>query len=144
MSGLSHHPAPGRATLPPLAVAFVLYTGPLAWFAQFCASFVLADWPCFPKTIRHDAPAPGFGWTSFAQPIVTLLALAAMAVACMVAMRACKATRPDGGEDHHDLIDPGGERTRFIAFWGICLNLGFAIATLLDLAAVAMVPRCAG
>ena len=145
MNGLSHHPAPARGNLSALATAFVLYTGPLAWFAQFCAGVALADWPCFPDDSRRSAPLLGYEWTRPIAVIVAMLALAAMAVALAVAYRAYRAVQADeedGG--HHQLIEIGGERTHFVALWGICLNLGFAVATLLGLVAFVVMPRCAG
>jgi hypothetical protein len=115
--------------------------GPLAWFAQFCAGYALASWPCFPKAQRALVPLAGYDWTWPAMIIVmiggVIVALAAFFVSWRTLQRTQAAQAP------RDLIDDGGSRRPFLALWGMVLGAGFALATLITAVAFVVLPRCA-
>ena len=143
-SGLSHHPAPHGDRLSTGKAAFLLFTGPLAWFAQLCIGYGLMSWPCFPHDEKLMAPLAGYEATR-AIALVLLLACAVLAaVSGFVALRTLREVKGEREGGHEDLIHIGHGRTRFTALWGAILGLGFAITTLATLAAFALVPRCAG
>jgi hypothetical protein len=118
----------------------MLFTGPLAWFAQLCLGTALMSWPCFPYDQRLAAPLDGFGWTRGIALILLLACAVLAAVAGYVSWSTLLgiAARGDGKPD------PGRGRARFTALWGVLLGIGFSLATLATLVAFALVPRCAG
>jgi hypothetical protein len=144
MSGAA--PSPGERplrrgpALSPAWSAFMLFTGPLAWFAQLCIGFALLSWPCFPYDLRLTAPLDGFDWTRIAA-LILLLACAVLAALSGYVSWSTLAEIPARGDG---APDPARGRARFTALWGTMLGLGFAVATLATLAGFALVPRCAG
>lgn len=144
MSGAS--PATGERPLrrgPGLSAgwsAFMLFTGPLAWFAQLCTGTALMSWPCYPYDQRLAAPLDGFHWTR-GIALILLLACAGLAATAGYVSGSTLAeirARGDGAPD------PGRGRALFTVQWGLLLGIGFSIATLVTVVAFALVPRCAG
>jgi hypothetical protein len=142
--GLSHHPAPARNALSTARAAFMLCTGPLAWFAQLCIGYALLSWPCYPYDLRLASPVAGYGGTRLVA-LLLLLACAFLAMAAGVSSwRLLDAAKGERSGGHAELIHVGHGRTRFIALWGLILGFSFAVTTLATLAGFALVPRCAG
>lgn len=141
---LSRHPAPRSDEISTGMTAFILFTGPLAWFTQFCVGFALISWPCFPDESRRVLPIAGYGWSGGAA-LILLLACALLAIVSgFVAWRLLRRVADEAPGGHAHLIEAGHGRTRFVALWGTILGVGFSIATLATLAGFALVPRCAG
>jgi len=141
---LSHHPAPQRERVSAFSSAFGLLGGPLAWFVHLCAGYGLASWSCFPKDQRGVAPLVGASWSG---PVMVALLIAGVVIASasfLVAWRNFNKTRGEGEGEQGHVSEVGVGRTRFIALWGMLLGGGFAVATLLDVAAFLVLPRCAG
>lgn len=142
--GLSHHPAPHADEVPIALTAFMLLTGPLAWFAQFCIGVALASWPCFPDRDRRIVPIAGYGWTGMAALILLILCAVVAMTAGLISWRTLRNVSKETKGGHAHLIEAGHDRTRFTALWGTILGAGFSLATLVTLAGFALVPRCAG
>lgn len=141
---LSHHPSPQAEEVSAAMTALMLFTGPLAWFAQFCIGFALASQPCFSGPDRQAMPIQGYGWTGTAALILLIVCALLASGSALVSWRALQRVKGEEGGDHADLIEVGHGRTRFTALWGTILGAGFAVATLATLTGFAMVPRCAG
>ncbi|HEY2534889.1 MAG TPA: hypothetical protein VGJ20_44460 [Xanthobacteraceae bacterium] len=141
---LKHHPAPQRHALPPLQSFFALFGGPLAWFLQLNADFALASNPCFLGNERAVAPQLAGDWTWSAMISIAAVACAIALVATLTAWRAYRLTKQESSGDHHDLMEIGAGRTRFLAFWALCLGAGSALLIVLTALAFFVLPRCAG
>ncbi len=142
--GPSHHPAPSGDTLSTARAAFLLFTGPLAWFAQLCIGYGLLSWACFPYDIRLGQPLTGFEGTLEIALILLLICAGLASLSAWFAWRTLQGVGEESRGDRSRLIHVGHGRTRFTALWGLILSLGFAVATLLTLAGFALVPRCVG
>jgi hypothetical protein len=142
--GLSHHPAPARDEMSTLHAHALLFTGPFAWFLQFLVGVPLANWPCYPADTRLMLPAEGYGWTRGAALLLLGLCVVAAAIAALASWRLLQRVSDAREGGHAEPAEVGHGRTRFIALWGVCLGVGFAIATLLTFVGFALVPRCAG
>lgn len=142
--GLSHHPAPHRDEMSTLRAFVLLFTGPTAWFVQFCVGVQLASWPCYPADTRYLVPIEGYGWTREAALVLLLLCALAAAISGLASWRLLQRVSDEREGGHAELAEVGHGRTRFIALWGTILGAGFVVATLFTLAGFAMVPRCAG
>lgn len=141
---MSGHPAPQRDAVSPRLAAFMLFTGPLAWFAQFCIGVALTDWPCFPDVDRRTVPVEGYYWSGDAALAVLVLCALLSIASGLVSWRALRRVSDEKPGGHAHLIETGHGRTRFVALWGTILGASFSVATLTTLAGFAMVPRCLG
>ena len=120
---------------------FGVVGGALAWFAQFCAGYALASWPCFPKAQRALVPLAGYDWTWPAMILVLIGGVIVALAAFFVSWRTLQRTQ--GAQHRRDLINDGGARQPFLALWGVVLGAGFALATLITAVAFVVLPRCA-
>jgi hypothetical protein len=125
-------------------LAFALAGGPVAWYLQFNVGYVLASWPCFPSDHRMQVPMAGYAWSFPAMVAVMLTGVIIALLAFWVSWRAFQRTRDEGGGDHSHMLETGAGRTRFLAFWGVVLGSGFAVASLATAVAFVFLPRCAG
>lgn len=140
------HPDPAllHRQVPPGQAVFTLLAGPAAWFVQLCTGYFLASWPCFPDPQRLPRPLQGYGWTGPAAVAVILIAFVIAMSATLLAWRAWARTRAEEAGGTAGLLSTGTGRTRFLALWGLLLSAGGAVATLSDLVAWLVVPRCGG
>lgn len=126
------------------ASLFGLLGGPLAWFAQLCAGYALASWPCFGRDERRLAPLAGYEWTRSAM-LATLIAGVAIGIAAfLVSYRGYRQARHEIAGDLRELAEKGGGRRSFLALWGMVFAAGFAVTTSLTAIALLVLPRCAG
>jgi hypothetical protein len=126
------------------ASLFGLLGGPLAWYAQLCAGYALASWPCFARDERRLAPLAGYEWTRPAM-IATLIAGVVIGTAALLASyRGYRRARHEIAGDARHLLEKGGGRRSFLALWGMMLAAGFAATTLLTAIDLLLLPRCAG
>jgi hypothetical protein len=143
-ASLSHHPAPHRDKVSGIESLFGLLGGPLAWFVQLCAGYIMASWPCFPLEQHRIVPQSGYTWTGEAIVVVSIAAIVVALAAFVVSRRTFNRTRDESRGGHQGLLEVGSGRTRFLALWGMVLGAGFAIATAMTTIAFFVLPRCAG
>jgi len=134
-ASLTNHPAPRRDQVSAFESVFGLLGGPGAWFAQLCAGYAMASWPCFPHEEHHILPEAGYAWTWAAIVAVSVVAIGISFAAFAVSRRTYKRVH---------LPDVGSGRTRFLALWGMVLGASFAVGTAMTLVAFFVLPRCAG
>jgi Na+/melibiose symporter-like transporter len=143
-ASLSHHPAPHRDKVSVLESSFGLLGGPLAWFVQLCAGYIMASWPCYPMEEHRILPQNGYAWTWEAIVVVSIVAVIVCLAAFGVSRRTFNRTRDEDKGEHQHLLEVGSGRTRFLALWGMVLGAGFAVATAMTAIAFFVLPRCAG
>ena len=143
-AALESHPAPHRERVSLAAISFGLLAGPTAWFLQLCAGYALASSPCFDDGVRGSGTVPGYEWTGSALIVVSVLAVVIALAALLVSRRSLEITREELEGGHHELMEIGAGRTRFLALWGVCLSAGAAVPIIATAFAFAVLPRCAG
>lgn len=118
---------------------FVIFAGPLAWFAELNIGYALATQPCFRADQRLPVPDARWAWSR-----AGLLALAALCllVALWAFASSMSALRLQSGSLHS--ATAAGSRPGFAALWGVALGGGFFVATLLTGVGLAVLPRCGG
>lgn len=144
MSAPVPHPAPHGHKLSTGQAFFMLFGGPVAWFAQLCGSVALLGWPCFPMMDRYVQPIPHYGWTRSGAIVLLVLCLIVSLAAGMVSLAKLREVRDEKEGSHTDLIEIGHGRTRFTAMWGVILGFAFAVAILLTIIPFLTVARCVG
>jgi len=126
------HPAPARARVSWLIVAFGLIVAPVAWLVQLNASVVLGSKQC------EGEPA---GW--HLAIVAVGIAAAALALAALAsAASAWSRTRAEGPGDHHVALTTGHGRTRFLALAGVIFSCMFLVAVIFALFVPWMVRAC--
>lgn len=75
---------------------------------------------------------------------ILIAATAIALLATLSAWRAYQRSKTEDTGDHRHLMEVGGGRTRFLAFWGICFGAGSALVIVLTAVAFFVLPRCAG
>ncbi len=143
-ASLTNHPAPHRDRVSAFESVFGLLGGPGAWFAQLCAGYAMASWPCFPREEHHILPEAGYAWTWAAIVAVSVVAIGVCLAAFAVSRRTYERVQGESRGSHQHLLDVGSGRTRFLALWGMVLGASFAVGTAMTLVAFFVLPRCAG
>jgi hypothetical protein len=140
--GLSHHPSPQRGRAGGWALGFATLGAPLAWFVQLNANYALLAQPCFPGPERNIELPADAAWTWPAALGVYALCLIIALAALATALRLFRRTRDEDAEHQAEMQEAGAGRTRFLAYWGILLGIGFAVVIFVNLLALVMVPPC--
>lgn len=138
------HPAPHADKLSTGKAMFILFGGPLAWFAQLCVSVPLVGWACFPTTDRFPMPVVHYGWTRSAAVLLTVVCLGVALAAGFAALATFRQVRCEKKGGKTRLIEVGHGRTRFTALWGVVLGFSFAVAIAVTVVPFMMVRQCAG
>ena len=141
---LTNHPVLHHDPVSAFQSAFGLLGGPGAWFAQLCAGYAMASWPCFPREEHRVLPEAGYAWTWTAIVAVSVVAIGISFAAFAVSRRTYERVQSESRGGHQHLVDVGSGRTRFLALWGMVLGASFAVATAMTLIAFFVLPRCAG
>lgn len=140
--GLSHHPAPQRGRTGGWETAFSLFGGPLAWFLQLNASYLLMSTPCYPSADRNVALPAEAMWVWPLAVGTYLLCLAIALASGVVALKLFRRTRDESAGAEADVEEAGTGRTRFLAYWGLLLGFGFSVVIFVNAIALALVPPC--
>jgi hypothetical protein len=124
------HPAPGRDTVQPSLLWFGIFGAPAAWAVQTIVNYGLVSHYCYPG--REPVRVPAFhalrGTGALVSGIVVLVTLLAL----ITATRSWSATRHGHAAEHHELLEVGEGRARFMAFAGVLLSVVFLFAVLMN------------
>lgn len=141
--GLTRHPSPQRKRTGRWEMAFALWGGPAAWYAQLNINYALMSTPCFPGSERNLELPRNAEWTHVTAGIVYLLLFMVALAAGFLSLRLFRRV---GGEDagsQANVEEAGTGRTRFLTYWGMLMGFGFALVIFVNAAALIMVPPCA-
>lgn len=122
--GLSHHPAPRRAQVRVVPLAFGLLAAPLGWAVLVYAGPALAG-------LAGGKPAI---WLLYC--VTMTLSLAGL----VVAMRSYRRSADEQQGSPDEVMEIGTGRTRFLALWGIVVSAGFGIAVAVTAVGLALLP----
>ena len=134
------HPAPNRGQVSVSRLWFGVFGAPVAWSVQTLVNYGLASYSCFPTLAPRAEPLyAGVWWILL---IVGLVALGIEIGAVQVSLVSWRRTRDerDGGRYH--ALDSGEGRTRFMALAGIMSGVLILLVSLVQVAALFLVPPC--
>jgi hypothetical protein len=121
-------PSRGIASLPVLW--FGIFGAPAAWALQTIVDYSLVSHYCFPGQTPVRSPSfSGVRGTAF---VVSSVVIVVALVAMITAFRSWGATRHGHSAEHHELLEVGEGRTRFMAFAGVLLSAVFLFAVLMN------------
>ena len=139
---LTEHPSPERGKVGRWELAFALWGGPLAWYAQLNINYGLLSTPCFPNSDRNSSLPEHAQWTYVTAFIVYAVLLLVAVAAGILAVRLFRRTQGEIAGSRANAEEAGTGRTRFLTYWGMLLGFGFALVILVNAAALVMVPPC--
>lgn len=124
------HPAPRAGTVPISRLWLGIFGGPAAWAAQTIIDYALVSHFCYPD----DAPlaAPSFHAVRGMSVLVSAVMLLVVLLSLVTAYRSWSATRHGHENEHHELLEVGEGRARFMAFAGLLLSLVFLFAVVMN------------
>ena len=124
------HPAPRRNVVPTRALWFGIFGAPAAWALQIIANYALVSHFCFPR----DRPllTPTFEALRATAIVVSVIVIGVVLLAMTTAVRSWHATRHGHDAEHHELLEVGEGRARFMAFAGVLLSAVFLFAVLMN------------
>jgi hypothetical protein len=139
-SSEAEHPSPHRGAASLVPLFYGLMAAPLAWVVGQIASATLAQEACFPRTELLTSPAfEGVQvWNAAILGSALIICLSAVFVAAIAWSR----TKHERTGDHHNLLEIGEGRSRFMALAGIITSVGFMVATLFSAPALFFVAPC--
>lgn len=134
------HPAPRAGVVPLPRLWFGIFAGPAAWALQTIIDYALVAHFCYPD----DSPvsAPAFGGARGVALLVSLLMLVVVLLSLMTAYRSWSATRHGHDNEHHELLEVGEGRARFMAFSGVLVSIVFLFAVIMNALPLAMGTLC--
>lgn len=139
---LARHPAPHREKVGLAALFYGLFAAPIVWAGDLMINFALVGHACYPDglpVLGH--PTAGFGFVWPLVLAIRLVALVLIASGIYVAYRNWRVTGPSEGH-HHQLIERGEGRTRFLGIVGMGFGAMFFIIVAVEAITLAMVPMC--
>jgi hypothetical protein len=128
--GQSGHPAPRRGIVPLPMLWFGIFGAPAAWALQTIADYSLVSHYCFPG----DAPvqSPTFHAVFGVGVLISAVVVVVSVLALVTAIRSWSATRHGHESEHHELLEVGEGRAKFMAFAGVLLSVVFLFAVLMN------------
>lgn len=141
--GLTRHPSPQRQRTGRWQMAFALWGGPAAWYAQLNINYALMSTPCFPGPERNLELPAGAQWTHVTAAIVYVVLLLVALAAGFLSVRLFRRVGSEEAGNRANVEEAGTGRTRFLTYWGMLMGFGFALVIFVNAAALIMVPPCA-
>jgi hypothetical protein len=133
------HPAPHRHRFGVALFVTALIGVPSIWGLRLVANYAIDSYFCFPGETRHNI-LPPWAWPTLLG--IDLLAAAAAIAAAVLCYRNWQRTRDELTTPRGPFIEIGEGRTRFLAFWGLMIGIGFGVAVGFDLVTLWIVPVC--
>lgn len=134
------HPAPARGIVPIWRLWFGLFGAAVLWALQLIANYALVSHFCYPS----DTPlaSPTWGGTRVVTVVVSVVVLLGALAALSTAITSWRSLREGRDREHHELLEVGEGRVRFMAFAGILLSSVFIFAILMNGLPVITMPLC--
>jgi hypothetical protein len=109
---------------------------------QHLIGYGLASYPCNPGGVDRLAPLSGWAWVRPSLLALTLAAVLLAGLGGLVSWRSWKATRSEGDQEHHDVLEVGAGRTRWLALSGLLVTGLLLGAILFDAVVLLGAPAC--
>lgn len=139
-SVLPGHPAPHAGRVSIVRLLLLLSGAPLAWAVQIAAGYAAAAYACYPH--RDALAAPILPHLHGALVALSVGAIAVSALCALLSYRSWRLTRNEVEGDHHQLLDVGEGRTRFMALCAFISSAGFGLALLATTSVLVLVQPC--
>jgi predicted signal transduction protein with EAL and GGDEF domain len=124
------HTAPRAGIVPVSRLWFGIFGAPAAWAVQTIVDYSLISHFCYPD----DAPLskPTFHAVRGTSVLVSAVMLFIVLLALVTAYRSWNATRHGHENEHHELLEVGEGRARFMALAGLLVSVVFLFAVVMN------------
>ena len=124
------HTAPRAGIVPLPRLWFGIFAGPAAWALQTIADYALISHFCYPD----DSPLsrPTFHAVRGTSVLVSVVMLFVVLLALVTAYRSWQMTRHGHENEHHELLEVGEGRGRFMALAGVLVSVVFLFAIVMN------------
>ena len=139
---LAEHPAPHRERVGLAALFFGLFAAPIMWAGNFMVDYGLASYACYPGDHPLSEPQPGLAFVYWLTLAFYVLTLGVCAGAFAISHRNWRMTGSEVEGHHHQLMEKGEGRTRYLGIIGTAFAVIFFIATLAGLLIYFFEPLC--
>jgi hypothetical protein len=139
---LAKHPAPHRDRVGLTALFYGLFAAPIIWAGNFMVDYGLASYACYPGGHPLQNAQPGLGFVYWLTLAFYLLTLCVCLSGFAVSYRNWRITGSEADGHHHDLMEKGEGRTRYLSIIGMAFGALFFVATLAGLLIYFFVPLC--
>lgn len=123
------HPAPRRGIVPLPTLWFGIFGAPIAWALQLIVDYSLVAHYCYPRDVPLDTPP--FGALRVTGILVSVALVLIGVAALLTAVHSWGKARHGHDREHHELLEVGEGRARFMAFGGVLLSAMFLFALLM-------------
>jgi hypothetical protein len=121
-----------------LRLWFGVIAAPLVWFVQVVLNYGITALACFPSEAPHDAPL--YGWSHPATIAFDAFAILVGIAATVVSYGNWKMQGRRWPKGH--ALEVRGERSHFLAVWGLLFSGGFLVAIVFETIGDMTVPLC--
>ena len=123
-------PAPRRGIVPLPTLWFGIFGAPVAWALEVIAGYSLIAHYCYPRDVPLSTPP--YGALRLTGMIVCIVLVLVGVAALVTSIHSWRETRHGHDAEHHELLEVGEGRARFMAFGGILLSTMFLFALLMS------------
>lgn len=124
------HPAPRRGIVSLPTLWFGIFGAPAAWAVELITGYSLIAHYCYPRDVPLNTSP--YGALRVTGMIVCIVLVLVGIAALVTAVRSWRETRHGHDAEHHELLEVGEGRVRFMAFGGILLSTMFLFALIMS------------
>lgn len=124
------HPAPRRGIVPLRTLWFGIFGAPMAWAAELIVGYAVISHYCYPRDVPLSSPT--FDGTRLTGLIVCIVLVLVGVAALVTSIHSWRETRHGHDAEHHELLEVGEGRARFMAFGGVLLSTMFLFALIMS------------
>jgi hypothetical protein len=124
------HPAPRRGIVRLPTLWFGIFGAPVAWALELIAGYSLIAHYCYPRDVPLDTPP--YGALRVTGMIVCIVLVLVGVAALGTAIHSWRLMRHGHPAEHHELLEVGEGRARFMAFGGVLLSVMFLFALIMS------------
>jgi hypothetical protein len=136
------HPAPHRHRVHLAILLLGAFVGPIVWALHLFANSAIAGQVCYPGPAPRLTPSSAEATLRLLLGSSGVVAIIIALIGAYVSHRSWRATREEREGSHHHLMEVGEGRTRFLAFAGMFMSLGFALVIFCDTVPLLLVQAC--
>ena len=124
------HPAPRRGIVPLRTLWFGIFGAPAAWALELIVGYGVIAHYCYPRDVPLSTPT--FEATRLTGLVACVVLVLVGVAALATAIHSWRELRHGHDAEHHELLEVGEGRARFMAFGGVLLSTMFLFALLMS------------
>ena len=124
------HPAPRRGMVSLTTLWFGIFGAPAAWALELITGYSLIAHYCYPRDVPLNTSP--YGALRVTGMIVCIVLVLVGIAALFTSIHSWRETRHGHDAEHHELLEVGEGRVRFMAFGGVLLSTMFLFALIMS------------